>query len=108
MTMKVTDKTGGIVATENVNDDNDLMIINKSGVLIRMRIADLRVMGRNTQGVRLINLRGNDSIASITKVEHTEEETEVVEGVAENPENPSVETPEAEIETPQADTSDQQ
>ena len=74
MTMKVTDKTGGIVAIENVNDDNDLMIINKSGVLIRMRIADLRVMGRNTQGVRLINLRGNDSIASITKVEHTEEE----------------------------------
>lgn len=74
MTMKVTDKTGGIVAIENVTDDNDLMIINKSGVLIRMRIADLRVMGRNTQGVRLINLRGNDSIASITKVEHTDDD----------------------------------
>ncbi len=74
MTMKVTDKTGGIVAIENVNDNNDLMIINKSGVLIRMRVADLRVMGRNTQGVRLINLRGNDSIASITKVDHTEDE----------------------------------
>ncbi len=74
MTMKVTDKTGGIVAIENVTDDNDLMIINKSGVLIRMRVADLRVMGRNTQGVRLINLRGNDSIASITKVEHSDDE----------------------------------
>ncbi len=108
MTMKVTDKTGGIVAIENVTDDNDLMIINKSGVLIRMRIADLRVMGRNTQGVRLINLRGNDSIASITKVEHTEEETEVAEGIAENAGNPAEETPEAKNETPQADTDDQQ
>ena len=107
MTMKVTDKTGGIVAIENVTDDNDLMIINKSGVLIRMRIADLRVMGRNTQGVRLINLRGNDSIASITKVEHTEEEAEAAEGTAENAENPVVETPEAENEAPEAEATDQ-
>ena len=68
-TMKVTDKTGGIIALTNVTDDNDLMIINRSGVTIRMHVADLRIMGRNTQGVKLINLRGKDSIASITKVD---------------------------------------
>ena len=73
-TINITEKTGQLVAIANVTDENDLMIINKSGVLIRMRVADLRVMGRNTQGVRLINLRGNDSIASITKVEHSEDE----------------------------------
>lgn len=75
MTMKVTDKTGGIVAIENVTDDNDLMIINRSGITIRMHVADLRVLGRNTQGVKLINLRGKDSIASITKVDSEPEET---------------------------------
>ncbi len=69
MTMKVTEKTGNIVAIENVTDDNDLMIINRSGITIRMHVADLRVMGRNTQGVKLINLRGKDTIASITKVD---------------------------------------
>ena len=76
MTMKVTDKTGGIIALTNVSDDNDLMIINRSGITIRMHIADLRVMGRNTQGVKLINLRGKDFIASITKVD-AEPEAEV-------------------------------
>ena len=78
MTMKVTDKTGGIVARINVTDENDLMIINRSGVTIRMHIADLRVLGRNTQGVKLINLRGKDSIASITKVD-SEPEDEIVD-----------------------------
>ncbi|MBQ1408853.1 MAG: DNA gyrase subunit A, partial [Bacteroidales bacterium] len=68
-TLKVTDKTGGIIALTNVTDDDDLMIINRSGITIRMHVADLRVMGRNTQGVKLINLRGKDSIASITKVD---------------------------------------
>ncbi len=68
-TMKVTDKTGGIIAITNVTDDNDLMIINRSGITIRMHVADLRVLGRNTQGVKLINLRGKDTIASITKVD---------------------------------------
>ena len=101
MTMKVTDKTGGIVAIENVTDDNDLMIINKSGVLIRMRVADLRVMGRNTQGVRLINLRGNDSIASITKVEHTDDEEmpETAENTEITPSEPSADEP----QTPEND-----
>ena len=81
-TMKVTDKTGGIIALTNVTDDNDLMIINRSGVTIRMHVADLRIMGRNTQGVKLINLRGKDSIASITKVdaEPDAEETAIIEG----------------------------
>ena len=79
MTLKVTDKTGGIVAIENVTDDNDLMIINRSGITIRMHIADLRVLGRNTQGVKLINLRGKDSIASITKVDADVEEEELTQ-----------------------------
>ncbi len=81
MTMKVTEKTGGIIALMNVNDDNDLMIINRSGITIRMHIADLRVLGRATQGVKLINLRGKDTIASITKVDaDPEEEAEPVDG----------------------------
>ena len=74
MTMKVTDKTGGIVALTNVNDDEDLMIINRSGITIRMKVNELRVLGRNTQGVKLINLRGKDYIASITKVPSDNEE----------------------------------
>ncbi len=87
MTMKVTDKTGGIVALTNVSDEEDLMIINRSGITIRMKVADLRVLGRNTQGVKLINLRGKDYIASITKVPTSDEE------------EPAAETP-AEGETP--------
>lgn len=78
MTMKLTDKTGGIISLTNVNDDEDLMIINRSGITIRMKISELRVLGRNTQGVRLINLRGKDFIASITKVP-TENEEESME-----------------------------
>ena len=83
-TINITEKTGELVAIANVTDNDDLMIINKSGVLIRMRVADLRVMGRNTQGVRLINLRGNDSIASITKVEHADETEETDVEMSEN------------------------
>jgi DNA gyrase subunit A len=68
-TLSVTDKTGRLVAIKVVTDENDLMIINKSGVLIRLKVADVRVMGRATQGVRLINLtKKNDSIASVCKV----------------------------------------
>ena len=74
MTMKLTDKTGGIISLTNVNDDEDLMIINRSGITIRMKISELRVLGRNTQGVKLINLRGKDYIASITKVPTDNEE----------------------------------
>ena len=68
-TLNITEKTGRLVAIKNVNDDNDLMIINKSGIVIRLSVAECRVMGRNTQGVRLINLaKKNDVIASVCKV----------------------------------------
>jgi len=67
-TISITDKTGNLVAIKNVSDEDDLMIINKSGIAIRMEVADLRVMGRATQGVKLINLKGNDSIAAVAKV----------------------------------------
>jgi DNA gyrase subunit A len=72
-TLNLTEKTGYLVAALNVTDADDLMIINRSGVLIRMAVKNLRVMGRATQGVRLINLRNNDSIAAVSKVEHEEE-----------------------------------
>ncbi|MBT8305504.1 MAG: DNA gyrase subunit A, partial [Maribacter sp.] len=67
-TISITDKTGGLVAIKNVSDSDDLMIINKSGIAIRMSVEDLRVMGRATQGVKLINIKGNDSIAAVAKV----------------------------------------
>ncbi|MDO4880839.1 MAG: DNA gyrase subunit A [Capnocytophaga sp.] len=76
-TISVTDKTGNLVAIKSVLEEEDLMIINKSGVAIRMSVEELRVMGRATQGVRLINIKGNDSIAAVAKVmKEDEEETE--------------------------------
>ncbi|MFA6128881.1 MAG: DNA gyrase subunit A [Bacteroidales bacterium] len=68
-TINVTEKTGGLIALLGVTDDDDLMIINRSGITIRMEVAQLRIMGRATQGVRLINLKDNDTIASVAKVE---------------------------------------
>ncbi|MGX1640027.1 DNA gyrase subunit A [Sphingobacterium sp. NPDC055431] len=86
-TINVTDKTGELVAIKGVTDENDLMIINKSGIVIRIGVESLRVMGRATQGVKLITLKDNDEIASVTKVERQEEEEELdVEG-AEGAEN---------------------
>jgi len=73
-TMNISDKTGLLVSINVVTDADDLMIINKSGLTIRMRISDLRVMGRATQGVRLINIKGNDSIAAVCKVMKEEDE----------------------------------
>ncbi len=73
-TINVTEKTGSLVAIKDVTDNDDLMIINKSGIVIRIAVSELRVMGRATQGVRLISLKGDDEIASVTKVEHEEEE----------------------------------
>jgi DNA gyrase subunit A len=73
-TISVTDKTGYLVAIKNVTDLDDLMIINKSGIAIRLAVEDLRVMGRATQGVRLINLKGKDSIAAVAKVMHDEDD----------------------------------
>ncbi len=75
-TISITEKTGNLVSIKNVTDDDDLMIINKSGIAIRMEVADLRVMGRATQGVKLINLKGSDSIAAVAKVMKDEEEEE--------------------------------
>lgn len=78
-TINVTEKTGNLVAIKNVTDADDLMIINKSGIVIRIVVSELRVMGRATQGVRLINLKGNDEIASVAKIEHEDEEVEETE-----------------------------
>ncbi|MCQ2210935.1 MAG: DNA gyrase subunit A [Paludibacteraceae bacterium] len=91
-TLNITDKTGELIAIKNVTDENDLMIINKSGITIRLCMSDVRVQGRATQGVRLINLtKKNDQIASVCKVIHTDEEEnaqdgEIVEEGTENPE----------------------
>ncbi len=86
-TISITEKTGELVAIKNVNDENDLMIINKSGIAIRMSVDSLRVMGRATQGVKLINLKGDDQIAAVAKVMKEEESVEQDE----NAETPSVE-----------------
>ena len=67
-TLNITEKTGKLISINAVTDADDLMIINKSGLTIRMAVEDLRVMGRATQGVKLINIKGNDSIAAVTKV----------------------------------------
>ena len=80
-TISVTEKTGSLVSIKNVSDSDDLMIINKSGIAIRMEVESLRVMGRATQGVRLINLRENDSIAAVAKVLKDEDEIEDVEDI---------------------------
>lgn len=94
-TLNTTDKTGNLVAIKAVTDEEDLVIINKSGVMIRTGVAELRVMGRATQGVRIINLKKNDEIASVAKVPAAEEEDEeMMEGMegevsAETSETPS-------------------
>ncbi len=78
-TLNITEKTGSLVAMKNVTDENDLMIINRSGITIRMAVSDIKVAGRATQGVRLINIREGDSIAAISAVNKTEEEVPVSE-----------------------------
>ncbi|OCA80239.1 DNA gyrase subunit A [Chryseobacterium contaminans] len=82
ITLNITEKTGNLIAIQNVTDEDGLMIINKSGVAIRMGMDEMRVMGRNTQGVKLINLKKNDEIAAIAKVEmdkDVEEDSEEIE-----------------------------
>jgi DNA gyrase subunit A len=74
--MNITEKTGKLVAIKDVSDTDDLMIINKSGITIRMKVSDLRVQGRATQGVRLITLGKDDEISSVEKIEKMEEEAE--------------------------------
>ena len=90
-TMNITEKTGKLVAIMSVSDENDLMIINKSGITIRLKVADIRTMGRATQGVRLINLeKRNDEIASVCKVV-AEDVEEIVSETVENEENNTIE-----------------
>ena len=80
-TISITEKTGNLIAIKNVSDENDLMIIKKSGVAIRLEVEKMRVMGRATQGVRLITLKSNDYIAAVAKVnKDDEEESELIEG----------------------------
>ena len=91
-TLNITDKTGKLVAIKAVNDEQDLMIINKSGIAIRLKLSEVRVMGRDTQGVKLINLgKRNDVISSVCQVNAEEEEEELVEGAV-NVDNEGVET----------------
>ena len=78
-TISITEKTGNLVSIKNVNDSNGLMIINKSGIAIRMAVKDLRVMGRATQGVKLINIKEGDSIAAVAKVKHEDEDESAVD-----------------------------
>ena len=79
-TMNITDKTGKLVALKNVTEENDLLIITQSGLIIRMAVADIKQAGRNTQGVKLINIRDNDSIASVSVVAKSDEEELAAEG----------------------------
>jgi len=86
-TINITPKTGELVAIKNVTDQDDLMIINKSGITIRMEVSDLRVMGRATQGVKLINIKDSDSIAAVAKVRHEDDEVDGDNDVMDVPEN---------------------
>ncbi|MFZ6051506.1 DNA gyrase subunit A [Halocola ammonii] len=99
-TINVTDKTGSLITIKNVTDEDDLMIINKSGITIRLNVSEMRVMGRNTQGVRLINLKNSDEIAAVCKVvsEENEEEIEDVadDVIGDEGENPSPDSSENE------------
>ncbi|MFM7311379.1 MAG: DNA gyrase subunit A [Flavobacteriales bacterium] len=79
-TINITEKTGSLISILDVDDDHDFMIINKSGITIRLRVDELRVVGRATQGVKLINLRGSDEIAAVCRVEKSDEEDEQIEG----------------------------
>lgn len=101
-TLNITEKTGQLISIDSVTDSDDLMIINRSGLIIRLGVSELRVMGRATQGVRLINLRDNDSIAAVTKVEADE-----TNDMDDSDESISVEIPETAYDTfPVEDDSD--
>lgn len=111
ITLNITEKTGNLIAIQNVTDEDGLMIINKSGVAIRMGMDEMRVMGRNTQGVRLINLKKNDEIAAIAKVamdkevEDSEENEEIEGTVADNHEN-DAEAPQTDHNAEDSENSD--
>jgi DNA gyrase subunit A len=90
-TLNITEKTGSLVAMKNVTDENDLMIINRSGLTIRMAVSDIRVAGRATQGVRLINIKEGDSIAAVSAVNKSEDEQ--VQAPVEQPQEGEGQTP---------------
>ncbi len=94
ITLKTTEKTGKLISITAVTDEDDLMIINKSGITIRFNLSELRVMGRNTQGVTLINLKNDDTIAAVSKVEKNEDEEEEENGVNGEEEENGNDTPE--------------
>ena len=87
-TLNITEKTGSLVAIKNVTDENDLMIINRSGLTIRMAVSGIKVAGRATQGVKLINIKDGDSIAAVSAVNKTEEENQI-----DAPQSPDQEAP---------------
>jgi DNA gyrase subunit A len=99
-TINITDKTGDLIAILAVDNELDFMIINRSGITIRLRVEDLRVMGRATQGVRLISLRGNDEIAAVTAVIKDEEDAEVSSDIV-------IETDGSIDVTPETDTTEE-
>ena len=115
-TLSITDKTGKLVSINSVTDADDLMIINKSGLTIRMMVSDLRVMGRATQGVRLINIKGSDSIAAVTKVVREDDAVEegleelIAEGVIDASVVADLDSTDAasDDETPETDTEEEQ
>ena len=96
-TLNITEKTGSLVAMKNVTDENDLMIINRSGITIRMAVADIKVAGRATQGVRLINIKDGDSIAAISAVNKSEDAE--TPAVAEAPAELAEQAPSQDAET---------
>jgi DNA gyrase subunit A len=95
-TINVTEKTGKLIAMVNVSDDDELMIINKSGITIRMSLSALRNMGRATQGVKLISLRNGDKIAAVAKIQEKSEDETIVkpDELSENLDKPDNETDE--------------
>ena len=104
-TLNITEKTGNLIAIKSVTDEDDLMIINKSGITIRMHVADIRTQGRATQGVKLINLKGKDQIAAVAKVEKDDEEDLLDENlniqISDNPsENNDISTDESNDASP--------
>ena len=103
-TLNITEKTGALISINAVTDNDDLMIINKSGLTIRMAVEDLRVMGRATQGVKLINIKGNDSIAAVTKVMKDEEEIVLEEGLSQEMQNETAETADNTSESTETDS----
>lgn len=105
LTLNITDKTGNVVGVLDVTDKDNLMIINKSGIMIRTRVSELRVMGRNTQGVRLIRLNNDDEISSIAKIEMEDEEEVIIDGAVTDVTDG--ETPDAAGDAPTADATEE-